>query len=61
MLILFFTLGIGYPIVITRIQEFISEHITLDAAFDPNSVEAGTVDMETATGEGLFFLFDLDL
>lgn len=60
-LILIFTIGLGWPIVITRIFSFYAGKIELDADFDPESVHPGALDMETATGEGLGVLLDLDL
>ena len=60
-LILAFTIGLGWPIVIYRILGFFAEKIMLDSEFDPAKIEKGTIDMETATGEGLGVMLDLDL
>ena len=60
-LILAFTIGLGWPIVISRILWLFADKIALDESFDSKSIEAGPVDMETATGEGLGVMLDLDL
>jgi len=60
-LILIVTIGLGWPIVITRILTFYANRIYMEDGFDPASVHHAPVDMETATGEGLGVLLDLDL
>jgi len=61
MLIILFTLGFGTPIAAKRTMDFLMEHGSLDASFDPKLIEQGDVKLADATGEGMGDALELDI
>lgn len=59
-LILIFTLGLGYAWVVTRTLKFIFEHVELDGNLDLNTLLQTEENYKDATGEDLSDFLDLD-
>lgn len=59
-LIIVFTLGLGYPIVIQRKQKFLKKHVKVTGDIDSLSTSQPT-GKKYKTGEGLFAFFDLKI
>ncbi|OYX85911.1 MAG: hypothetical protein B7Y83_03260 [Flavobacteriales bacterium 32-34-25] len=59
-LILIFTLGLGYAWVVTRTMKFIFENVALDGNFDLDTLTQTEENYKDATGEDLSDFLDLD-
>lgn len=59
-LILIFTLGLGYAWIVTRTLKFIFEHVELDGNLDLNTLLQTEENYKDATGEDLSDFLDLD-
>jgi uncharacterized membrane protein YjgN (DUF898 family) len=60
LLILIFTLGIGYAWVVTRMMNFVLSHIELDGDIDLNTLSQTEDAFTDATGEDIGDMLDLD-
>ncbi|MGA9638695.1 YjgN family protein, partial [Flavobacterium sp.] len=60
LLILIFTLGIGYAWVAMRTMKFVFEHVELDGELDLNTLAQTEENYKDATGEDLSDFLDLD-
>ncbi|MBP7272784.1 MAG: DUF898 domain-containing protein [Saprospiraceae bacterium] len=59
--ILIFTLGLGYPWVVTRTMKYIIGSIYMDGDIDMNTISQTEESYKDATGEDLVDFFDTDL
>lgn len=59
-LILIFTLGLGYAWVVTRTMKFIFDNVALDGNFDLDTLTQTEENYKDATGEDLSDFLDLD-
>lgn len=60
LLILIFTLGLGYAWVVTRTMGFVFSHVALDGNFDLDTLTQTEENYKDATGEDLSDFLDLD-
>ena len=60
MLLIVFTLGLGYSWVVTRTMKFIFDHIQLDGNIDLNTLHQTEENYKDATGEDVSDFLDMD-
>jgi uncharacterized membrane protein YjgN (DUF898 family) len=60
LLIIVFTLGLGYAWVVTRTMKFIADHIEMEGNIDLNTINQTEDDYNDATGEDIGDFLNLD-
>nr|WP_314838141.1 DUF898 family protein [uncultured Flavobacterium sp.] len=60
LLMIIFTLGLGYAWVVTRTMKFIFDHIELDGTIDLNTLQQTEENFKDATGDDISDFLDID-